>query len=163
MKHELPPDKCRDCRNFHYNDTTSRSDTGTWYLDARCKLAKPTQDWYAKNYPDKRGGWIGENLEELYPELYSGYYYYQHALRENTRAKNCPLLKEGHMTVRQFITKLMDEVENLDELIDFYVTADQDKLREILDDDGTIDHNLDVDHLDDNGGTVHVVLDKIEW
>lgn len=80
------PKQCHGCRWFSFQGC---SGDGEWLFDARCKLLPATQDWYADDYPDKRGGWIGEDLEAA--GQYSGYYYYQHCLRSGTCATQCPL------------------------------------------------------------------------
>ena len=81
------PESCEECRWFHFRGSTSDY---RWLLDARCKLIKPTQDWYADGYPDKRGGWIGDDID---PENKMGYYYYHHCVKSGTRAKQCPLFE----------------------------------------------------------------------
>ena len=78
------PKKCYKCPCFSFKGMH-----GDYFLDARCKLIEPTQDWYYKDHPDNRGGWIGEDLEKLDNTNY-GYYYYQHAVKDGTRARQCP-------------------------------------------------------------------------
>lgn len=156
MKHEIPPDTCHKCHHFSF-----RGICQGWMLDARCDLVPATQDWYAKESPDKRGGWIGEDITK---QGYTGYYYYHHCVYDSTRAKDCPLLAKGggKLTVRQFIQKLMDECENLDAPIGFYVSAEQEKLKKIIEEDGQIDDFLDVKEIDDLEYKVNVRLSDIE-
>ena len=81
------PKQCSGCPCFHFDGLSNG-----YFLDARCKLIEPTQDWYYKDFPDKRGGWVGDDLDEI--EGYNhGYYYYHHVVKEGTRAKQCPCVK----------------------------------------------------------------------
>ena len=81
------PSECRKCRYFWFRDMTGDE---KYMLNARCSLIEPTQDWYAKEAPDKHGGWIGEDLDEIKGRNH-GYYPYNHAVEVGTRAKQCPL------------------------------------------------------------------------
>lgn len=80
------PETCGQCRWFSFRGC---SGDRKWLFDARCEQLPATQDWYAEEHPDPRGGWIGEDLEAA--GKYHGYYYYQHCLRSGTRAEQCPL------------------------------------------------------------------------
>ena len=85
------PKECHGCPCFHFEGISDG-----YYLDARCKMIKPTQDWYyrVEGRKDPRGGWIGENLDDI-KGFKHGYYCYEHAVKEGTRAKQCPFLKEN--------------------------------------------------------------------
>lgn len=83
------PDSCDQCRWFSCEGFTGDA---KYMMDARCKLIKPTQDWYGH---DDRGGWIGDDLSVTKGYThYTGYYYYHHAVKEGTRAKQCPLKED---------------------------------------------------------------------
>ena len=81
------PETCEQCKYHSFRGMRIQDDVH-WLLDARCRLLPPNEDWYANDFPDNRGGWIGEDID---PENKMGYYYYHHCLREGTRAKQCPL------------------------------------------------------------------------
>ena len=67
------------------------------------------------------------------------------------------------MTVRAFIQKLLEECDNLDGLIDFYVNASYDTIMEIVADDGCVDSFLNIEEIEDVGGYYHVHLEEITF
>lgn len=93
------PKKCHGCPCF-WHEGIHGTRQGEYYLDARCKLVEATQDWYfeLEHRANPRGGWVGDDLDEI--DGYDhGYYQYHHAVKEGTRAKQCPLSGkkgEGH-------------------------------------------------------------------
>ena len=88
------PEKCEACRWFSFRGAFSHWEgegqpSSFWLLDSRCQLLPPEEDWYARDNPDRRSGWVGEDLARK--GWLKGYYSYRHCVEGGTRARQCPL------------------------------------------------------------------------
>ena len=67
------------------------------------------------------------------------------------------------MTVKEFIKELLDNVENLNSDMDFYVYADTEYCKRIVDNDECIDDFRGLKRINEQGGIVHIELEELEY
>lgn len=70
------------------------------------------------------------------------------------------------MTIRELITKLMDEDFNLDDHVEIYVCSKTDVIKEYVEQAGgdtwCLDEILEIDEIEDRGGHIWLKAEEIE-